>query len=363
MDIWIYGAGKRCDHLMEKLSLYPDINVVGVADSFFRGERYGFTVSDLLHNDDENCPKDSVVVITIAKPKDVLRVARALQLKGYSNIYFYLEKTMCFQGFLNGECRPILSILESVFPSLEMHVVDYCNLNCAGCLHFSPLFPKKAPPFDRRIQDLKTMKNLFHDILLLYLLGGEPLLNKDVCRYMMEARRLYPDAEIQLITNGLLLPKMEEDFFVCAHDYQITIVISVYPPTSKILDIITGRLQQNHIDYILRDSNERRSFNRPLSMRKNSVWERCCLSDGCTAVCDGKIARCPTLLYINKFNEFFKENLPSAGIYSLTEFDNGETLKKQLEERIPLCDYCVRNDMPWHTCGSTIRLEEFASPE
>ena len=40
MDIWIYGAGKRCEQLMTKLERYPDVHVKGIADSFLKGEKF-----------------------------------------------------------------------------------------------------------------------------------------------------------------------------------------------------------------------------------------------------------------------------------------------------------------------------------
>jgi len=40
---------------------------------------------------------------------------------------------------------PCRSDYDSVYDGieLEMHIVDHCNLNCAGCNHFCPL----AEPF------------------------------------------------------------------------------------------------------------------------------------------------------------------------------------------------------------------------
>ena len=363
MNIWIYGVGKRCDELMDKLQLYPEIRVKGLADSYFRGTKYGFKVLDLINSDTTVFPNDDAIVIAIMNIKTTIQIAKTLQEKGYLNIYYYLGKTKTFKDFLSGECKKLSDNLEDVIPSLEMHTVDYCNLNCAGCVHFSPLFPKETPVFEKRVKDLNTMKNLSSNIVVFSLLGGEPLLNKDIVRYMKESRKIFPNSEIQLITNGLLIPKMSEEFFTIAKEQQITIVISVYPPTSKILGDIIRPLEDNHIEYILRDVNEKSKFNRPLSLKKDSVLKKHCISDGCVGVCDGKIARCPTLLYIDKFNEVFKQNLPSKGIYSLAEFKNVEELQRKMEERVPLCDYCVLCDIKWRTIGAEARVEDFASVE
>jgi len=36
--------------------------------------------------------------------------------------------------------------------TVEMHIVNHCNLNCAGCNHFSPL----AEPWFIEIEDFKN---------------------------------------------------------------------------------------------------------------------------------------------------------------------------------------------------------------
>lgn len=46
-------------------------------------------------------------------------------------------------------------------PQAEIHVADYCNLNCRGCTHFSPIFEREIPEFDVRINDIMLLKKNF----------------------------------------------------------------------------------------------------------------------------------------------------------------------------------------------------------
>lgn len=62
-------------------------------------------------------------------------------------------------------------------------------------------------------------------------LGGEPLLNKDICRFMQAARQSGIFQRIRVITNGLLLHKMSEEFWQLAD----IVRISVYPATNEVL--------------------------------------------------------------------------------------------------------------------------------
>ncbi len=62
-------------------------------------------------------------------------------------------------------------------------------------------------------------------------LGGEPLLNKDICSFMRAARESGVFRNIRVITNGLLLSKMSEEFWQLAD----IVRISVYPATADML--------------------------------------------------------------------------------------------------------------------------------
>ena len=51
-----------------------------------------------------------------------------------------------------------------------------------------------------------------------------------VGEYVKLCRRLYPLAEIFVVTNAILLPKMPESFFETLRENNASIHISFYPP-------------------------------------------------------------------------------------------------------------------------------------
>ena len=83
-------------------------------------------------------------------------------------------------------------------------------------------------------------------------------------------------------------------------------------------------------------------------------------SDGCITISDGKIARCPTLMYISKFNVYFGQDLPTEGIYSIEEYTDGATLLEDMKKEVPLCRHCIKCDMDWSVCDKEIKIEDFA---
>lgn len=59
-------------------------------------------------------------------------------------------------------------------------------------------------------------------------MGGEPLLHPEVEKFLVEARKLFPKSEIQLVTNGLLLKKRKEELLDTINDNNIRVCVSNY---------------------------------------------------------------------------------------------------------------------------------------
>ena len=89
---------------------------------------------------------------------------------------------------------------------LEHHIVDHCNLNCAGCSHFSPLASEWYESLEDFRKDFTELANKTNtQVKTIRIMGGEPLLHPQVTDFLITARQLFPTSEIQLVTNGILL--------------------------------------------------------------------------------------------------------------------------------------------------------------
>jgi hypothetical protein len=112
---------------------------------------------------------------------------------------------------------------------LVVHLTDHCNLNCKGCTHFSNIArPAFADP-DRFEREFEALERIFSGITEIYLLGGEPLLHPRVTEFMAIARRHFPRARINLMSNGVLVTRMPEEFWHAMHEYRIWLVCDLYP--------------------------------------------------------------------------------------------------------------------------------------
>ena len=124
---------------------------------------------------------------------------------------------------------PCRSIWESVHEGfeLEIHVVDHCNLKCAGCNHFAPLADPYFIDRDHFNNQLKMVKEKLPSIQRLILLGGEPCLHPDLSLLCADARSIFPTIDIQVLTNGSLLDSIIKDSDIYLRD-RIFFSISKY---------------------------------------------------------------------------------------------------------------------------------------
>ncbi len=193
-----------------------------------------------------------------------------------------------------------------VLRRLETNIMDGCNLNCKGCSHFSNLFAQGASVlFEIYCRDLKRItENVY--IHRFNMLGGEAILHPQMIEYIEYTRQLLPDSEIEIVTNGLLLPRQTEKFFLCCAENNITISISGYPPTLQLKDKIIDILEKYQIVYIFREDVKEFGKNIDLSGTANprDAVKRC-RESRCSFLREGKIYKCPFEALGNRLFEHF----------------------------------------------------------
>ena len=117
-------------------------------------------------------------------------------------------------------------------PLIDVQVCGHCNLRCAGCMHFSPVAEESFLDLDEYESDLErfsSIKDVSNYFAAIVLMGGEPLLHKDIAEIIRMTRRHLPTILIALCTNGLLLKRMGEDFWSALTECEVDLTISPYP--------------------------------------------------------------------------------------------------------------------------------------
>lgn len=364
MEMYFYGAGNFGKIALDKYLKSRSMNnsLKGFIDNKKRGSYEGYPI--LRMEDIEK--KDIVVVITVQDADAVCEIYYSIKNRGITNIFWFIDYSMLgdkISDFFQTECIECSEWGDVVLPQAEMHIADHCNLNCKGCSHFSPIFEKGFPEYDLVVQDISLLMKKVSSIARFSVLGGEPFLNPMINKYIKAIRRMMPDTCIQIVTNGLLIPNLEENVLRCIKDNRILVSISEYEPTHKMIDHIRNRLEEYKISYKIRPYQFKQKFNKPLSLKKNSEYTHCCISNGCVNIWKGKIARCPTLMYIEKFNEVFSINLPKEGIMDLKTCPEGFELLDLMRQEVPLCQHCICCEIEWEQCGKQKKLSDFAVDE
>lgn len=234
-----------------------------------------------------------------------------------------------------------------VLPYLETNVMDCCNLKCKGCTHFANLFNESSQiELQQYICDLTQIAKKTY-IIQLRLLGGEPLLNKELYKIVEASRKILPYADIEIVTNGLLIPKQEDILFESMRHNRVGFLISKYKPTMKNQNTIKTILRKKKVDYYF----EREiiyEFGRTLSMKGNSntdLSQEVCISRGCRFFRNGYLYKCPFegLVDIFAIKYGYKDVLKvKRGFYIYDEeIDWEEKLNNFLMMPVAMCSFCA----------------------
>lgn len=234
---------------------------------------------------------------------------------------------------------------------LETNIVDYCNLNCKGCSHFSNLFNMgDQVPYETFCKDLEMLSQKVF-VEKLYLLGGEALLNCQITEYIQVARKLLPYTEIELVTNGIMIPNQTDVFFQCCVENDISISISGYKPTLKIKDNIQETLEKWDVVYYFRTDVSDFGKNIDLSGEadKNVAVTRC-RENQCHFFRYGKLYKCPFEALANNFFSHYGIDIHFDGginIYD-EDVDWEDVVRRLRDEPVDSCRYCgVEEKIEW----------------
>ena len=249
-------------------------------------------------------------------------------------------------------------------PYLEIHVADQCNLNCKGCEHYSGLVNKAIFHSPERIKaDLQRLHSLIDDIYRIRILGGEPLLNEKICTIMMYVREVYPESDINIVTNGLLLKNMNDNFFDTCRENNVSLYISYYPPMIGKMEDLRSFLDDKCVRYTI--TSLMSTFRIKYTMEKQSDVEgifRSCAQAHCYNLYDGKIAACFLPFTTKYFNEYFEKKLPEDGAVNIyDDYLTTKTLKQKLQTPFERCSFCKMHykTISWDTICKPNQLSDW----
>lgn len=231
---------------------------------------------------------------------------------------------------------------------VEFVLSDYCNLNCKGCTHYSPLAPKEFTPLVRLDEAMRRIASLKgRPVPELYLIGGEPLLYPELPEAMEMMRRHFPVATLKLFTNGIALPRMTGGFWGACRDTDFVIAITRYPVKVD-YDSIEKLCRDKGVKYeIFGDRSSQGSFFRfgldPRKKQNMRLSHFKCYNRGCVSIVDNKIFPCSISACVGHLNaacgtKFAHEKGDFIHLDQLTHVDQIRHLRNR---PVPFCGYCI----------------------
>jgi hypothetical protein len=144
-------------------------------------------------------------------------------------------------------------------PHLEWHVTHSCNFTCEGCGHYTNDGYKQNITIDTlREWYLLWNKKIYPKELSM--LGGEPLLNKqivDIIYMTKEVWNIQKDQEYELVSNGLLFDRVD-GLSKSLLDTNCTLTItkhSVEPNYIRLFDKAIESIKLSGINYRIHDAS------------------------------------------------------------------------------------------------------------
>lgn len=257
----------------------------------------------------------------------------------------------------------ITPLLEDSYLSyLEFHVADHCNLNCKYCTHYSPLV--KEPVFTDYAEfekGIRQLRKYVYDIGIIRILGGEPLLNQELSKFIRLVRELYPAAIIDVVTNGLLVEKIGDELIETMRECLAFFHISLYKPLENQIGRIQKFLYEKQIAYTLSPLNDKFYKTQTLLRQGDEDFFYSCFQASCTCLQDGMLAPCYAPFTTKYFNREFSQSIPEGEGVDLFDPElNLPILKAQMLIPMERCHYCY-NGAPeeWSVVGRNSKLEDW----
>ena len=234
--------------------------------------------------------------------------------------------------------------------SFEVALAEHCNLRCAGCDHFSPIAEPEFVDIEEFERDFSRLSELFvGKAQEIHLLGGEPLLHPKIALFLVIARKNFPQAVIDITTNGLLLKQMNEEFWTSCRENKIVIRPTKYPVNLD-YDALEELAAAHNVEYrYIGDTHDTiKTLNKyPLDINglqdARRSFRLCHRANKCIYLQHGRLYTCTVATTIRHLNQHFGLSLSEdlADSIDIYAAKSAQEILEFLAKPIPFCKYCM----------------------
>ena len=250
---------------------------------------------------------------------------------------------------------------------IEVNIVKHCNLNCKGCDHFSPVSEPDFMPLDVFEKDMKELNRLFGQIEGEFrILGGEPLLNPEIDKFIETTRNNLPKATIFVSTNGILLKKMSDTFYDTCKKADVGIEVTKYPIKMD-YDELGDWIRQKGLRYSYIGASEsgRELWHFPLDVEGRQKpaenFKGCRNANFCWTLEEGKLYTCSIAPNLKVFEKRFHKGIKLSEEDGIDIYKTKDALEvaQMMARPMRCCRYCdVKHrtyDYPWEVSKKDIK--------
>lgn len=275
--------------------------------------------------------------ISVLHYEDVYKQIKELNSK-FDEIYGITKHGEIYKyAFEEGE-KPVLNYI-------EFDVIRKCNLNCRACNHFSNIVDHVGTYTVQNMErDFMRLSELFDNIEIIRMVGGEPFLNKDIGKMIRKVKEIFPKSNIEIVSNGLLITKLSDEVVKAIADENVQVCVTQYDAVKRMLPMIRAFCEKNKISYCEFGYN-RDEFKKVLNLSGDSDKEKIfkqCQFRKCTTLYNGVIGHCSLERYIYAFNKKYGTTLPeNNGVNIYDPQITGWDIKNFLQTSSDMCCYCT----------------------
>ncbi len=237
--------------------------------------------------------------------------------------------------------------------SFELHVVEHCNLRCNGCDSLSPQNQERYLSVGEVQETCRFMAGVIHADVFKPM-GGEPLLHPQIVEILEVARRSGISRAVRLMTNGLRLHRMGDDFWR-ALDHLTVSNYSSAPIPEKHMEKIERKAREFDVVLNMKFIDQ---FNEILrtephtdDQRMRDVYRECAIRHCGLIVRNGVFFKCTRAAYMDDFRRMFRmtERPDAPPDYSAVDGISlkapglADRIREYLNREEPLasCRYCL----------------------
>lgn len=345
----LYGAG-ACGQLALLRLKSLGIQVHYFCDQYKKGDYLGIPIINIeeLHRIAQS-EHTTVLICVTANFQDVVRSLQDEKIFPIYEIYDLLQgEAKCYRNlpllrayrfyrdnYLYQDCTNLFSV--------DLVVSERCTLRCRDCSNLMQYYKK---PNDYDVEKLLEGFDIFLQNISfigeLRILGGEPIVYKELTRVLLHYKSNKKIMSIGIYTNATIMPATQT--LQAIKESNALVYLSDYGTLSRKLSVWIELLEENSIPYIVNKMDEWQDCGQ-LKWRGYSREEVCAVYKSCDCksiptFLKGKLFACPYSAHAANLGAMTEAEIRSD-MLSIQDCTN-QSLREFLEVReyLNACNYC-----------------------